>query len=109
LSIRSSILAWSAYLELTGSPQNEANVKTAHWLFKFNFDGKKFSLDGTDDEKFLQAMDGNKLHIDTGLERGRDVLITASTKDLQKFVIEHVDDDSFFTQHVPEMERMPSQ
>ncbi len=102
-------LGLGAYLELAGNTQNEANVRSAHWLYKFRFDGKKLSLDGTDDEKFLQAMDGNKLRVDTALERGRCVLITASTKDLQKFVIEHLDDGSFFTQHVPEMERMPSQ
>lgn len=102
-------LGLGTYFELAGNTQNEANVKTAHWLFKFHLEGKKLSLDGTDDEKFLQAMDANKFHLDTALERGRDVLITASTKDLQKFVIEHLDDGSLFTQHVPEMERMPSQ
>lgn len=101
-------LGLGAYLELAGSTQNEANVITAHWFFKFHLDGKKLSLDGTDDEKFLQAIQDNKFHLDTALEGGRDVLITATTKDLQKFVIEHLDDGSFFTQHVPEMERMPS-
>jgi hypothetical protein len=52
-------------------------------------------------------MESNKFRIDTAFEKGREVLITASTKDLQKFVMEHIDDDSFFTQHVPAMERMP--
>jgi len=101
-------LGLGSYFELAGSTVKEANVKTAHWFFRFRLNGKKLSLDGTDDEKFLEAMQNNKFHIDTGLERGRDVLITASTKDLQKFVMEHLDDDSFFTQHIPEIERMPT-
>jgi len=101
-------LGLGSYLELAGSTQNEATLRPAHWFFRFRFDGKKFSLDGTDDEKFIQAMESNKFRIDTGFEKGREVLITASTKDLQKFVMEHLDDDSFFTQHVPEMERMPA-
>jgi hypothetical protein len=99
-------LGLGSYLELAGSTQNEAYLRPAHWFFRFRFDGKKFSLDGTDDEKFMQAMESNKFRIDTAFEKGREVLITASTKDLQKFVMEHIDDDSFFTQHVPAMERM---
>jgi hypothetical protein len=102
-------LGLGAYLELAGSTQNEAHIRRAHWFFRFRFDGKKFGLDGTDDKKFMQAMESNKLRIDTGFEKGREVLITASTKDLQKFVMEHIDDDSFFTQHAPEMERMQAQ
>jgi hypothetical protein len=100
-------LGLGAYLEVPGGAQTKAYVRGAHWFFKFRFDGKKFSLDGTDDEKFLQAIESNKFHIDTaGFEMSKDLLITASTKDLQKFVMERVDDDSFFTQHVPEMERL---
>jgi hypothetical protein len=100
-------LGLGSYFELAGSTEKEeANVKAAHWLFRFRLNGKKLSLDGTDDEKFLEAMQNNKFHIDTGLERGRNVLITASTKDLQNFVTEHLDDNSFFTQHVPEIERI---
>ncbi|HEY2912617.1 MAG TPA: hypothetical protein VGK21_04610 [Candidatus Angelobacter sp.] len=100
-------LGLGAYLEAPGASQTEAYVRGAHWFFRFRFDGKKFGLDGTDDEKFLAAMETNRFQVETaGFEKSKDLLITASTKDLQKFVIEHVDDDSFFTRHIPEMERM---
>jgi hypothetical protein len=101
-------LGLGAYLEVLGGAQPAAYVRGAHWFFKFQFDGKKFRLDGTDDEKFLQAIESDRFHIDTaGFEKSKDLLITAGTNDLQKFVMEHIDDDSFFTQHVPAMERMP--
>jgi hypothetical protein len=101
-------LGLGAYLEVPEGAQTKAYVKVAHWFFKFKFDGKKFSLDGTDDEKFLQAIESDRIHIDTAsFEKSKDLLITASTNDLQKFVMEHIDDDSFFTQHIPAMERMP--
>jgi hypothetical protein len=100
-------LGLGAYLEVPSGAQ-EAYVRGAHWFFRFQFDGKKFRLDGTDDEKFMQAIESDRLHIDTaGFEKSKDLLITASTKDLQKFVMEHIDDGQLFTQHVPEMERMP--
>jgi hypothetical protein len=100
-------LGLGGYLEVPAGAKTEAYVRVAHWFFKFHFDGKKFNLDGTDDEKFLAAMEANKFQIETaGFEKSKDVLITANTKQLQSFVMEHGNDDSFFTQHVPEMERM---
>jgi hypothetical protein len=41
------------------------------------------------------------------LNDGKDVVITAETKELQKFIGDHAGDDTLFTEHTTEMQKRP--
>ena len=113
-------LGESAYMEFTvegkGSPA-VAHLRNAHRFFKVTTDGKKLRLDWIDDDKLKEAVVKGTVRIGNALigagETGspadttkKDIVLTASTADLQKFVVEHMNDDKIFTEHA-EMQRRP--
>ena len=97
-------LASSAYLEFargtTGnSNQIQANLRRAHWILKVTRNEKKLQLDWADDDDFKKAVVAGKVDLSTALLKSanhQNVVITASTPELQKFVLEHADDGTFF-------------
>ncbi len=110
-------LGEAAYMEFTGgnaakSGQMHAQLRPAHWFFKIRMDGKKLRLDFIDDDKFRKSIELGKFHIGNALlgnakSKTKDVVITADTKELQKFVVDHADDDSLFGEHLTELQRKP--
>jgi hypothetical protein len=97
-------LSIATYMEFTGGPKPEVRLRPAHWFFKVWIDGTKLRLDGLDETLFRQAVDQRKFRIASTVVKEH-ILITASTRDLQRFVLDHVDDENPFSQHLTEMTR----
>jgi hypothetical protein len=107
-------IAESAYLEFTvegRGPDLVAHLRNAHRFFKIKTDGNKLHLDWIDDDKLKEAVLKGTLRVDntlisTGASEGRhsatntkDIVLTASTIDLQKFITEQMNNDKVFTGH----------
>jgi hypothetical protein len=115
-------LGEAAYMEFAvegKSPAVVAHLRSAHRFFKIKTDGKKLHLDWIDDDKLKEAVLKGTVHIGNALlntgaaNRGnsvkdnRDIVLTASTTDLQKFVAEQMNNDKIFTEHA-DMQRRPN-
>lgn len=112
-------LGESSYMEFAAEgkgPAVVAHLRNAHRFFKIKTDGEKLHLDWIDDNKLKEAVLKGTVHvgnalINTGLNFGdpgkdsRDIVITASTADLQKFVAEQMDNDNVFTEHADAQRR----
>jgi hypothetical protein len=104
----------AAYMEFTGGGQDskdrqiQARLRPAHWFFKVTTDGQKLRLDWVDDDKFRKEVAKGTIRLENTLlgdGKDKDVVITASIPELQKFVVEHVNDDKFFSEHSTEIQR----
>jgi hypothetical protein len=86
-----------------------ADLAPAHWFFRVSLNGAKLRLDWIDDEKFRDAFKAGKFHVNgLLLNENKDVVITATTSELQKFLADHADDDALFTEHTEEVQRKPA-
>jgi hypothetical protein len=113
-------LGESAYMEFAVEGKGSAAVahlRNAHRFFKVTADGKKLRLDWIDDDKLKEAVLKGTVRIGNALigageqnsptdATKKDIVVTASTSDLQKFVVEHMNDDKVFTEHA-DMRRRP--
>jgi len=101
----------AAYLEFqNGAPDGKvgAHVRRAHWIMKVTKKEKTLQLDWADDEAFRKAVQAGTLKLPNkllGEGKNQDVVITASTQELQKFVAEHADDKTFFNRKTEELHR----
>ncbi len=99
----------AAYMEFqTGAPDGKvaAHVRRAHWILKVVREEKTLHLDWIDDEVFRKAVQAGTVKLPSvllGEGKNKDVVITASTQELQKFVVEHADDKTFFTGKTEEL------
>ena len=105
-------LGMAAYMELTSHKAGtiQAQLKTAHWFIKVTRDGKTLRFDYSDDTKLAKAIAAGDLHISHSLlgeGKSKDIVITAGTQELQKFVLEHKDDQRVFTEHSDTVVRRP--
>jgi len=103
-------LGMASYMEFSGGAQPQARLRQAHWFLRLWTDGKKLRLDWVDDDKFKKSVQEGKFHLSNALlwnGKSKDVVITASTQELQKFVAEHAEDENLFTEHLNEMEKQP--
>ncbi len=109
-------LGMSAYLEFgNGSPEDngkvDAHLRRAHWFLKITRNGNKLQMDLSDDEAFKKALEKGSLKLPNillGPGKDKDILITAGTAELQKFVLEHADDGAFFTAPMDPLHRKGS-
>jgi hypothetical protein len=111
-------LGESAYMEFVAESKNAplvAHLRNAHRFFKIKADGKKLHLAWIDDDKLKEAILKGTVHIENALltngkepkdPKSQSIVLTATTTNLQKFVIEHMKDDAVFTEHV-DMQRRP--
>jgi len=114
-------LGESAYMEFAvegKGPAVVAHLRNAHLFFKIKTDGKKMHFDWIDDDKLKEAVLKGTVHIGNALittasshrhstPDNRDIVLTASTADLQKFVAEQMNNDKVFTEHA-DMQRRPN-
>jgi hypothetical protein len=104
-------LAMGSYMEFSQGESGgklEAHLRRAHWFFKVNKNGDKLQLDWADDEAFRKKVESGAIHLPNALlgdGKTRDVVITASTPELQKFVLAHADDGTLFSDHMDELHR----
>jgi hypothetical protein len=103
-------LGMAAYMEfIPNGGKIQARLRPAHWFFKATLDGKKLRLDYIDDEKLAKAIaqgDVRIRHELLGAGKSKDIVVTAGTREVQQFVLEHINDEKVFTEHT-EMERRP--
>jgi len=101
----------AAYLEFkNGAPDGKvgAHVRRAHWILKVARKEKTLQLDWIDDEVFRKAVQAGTVKLPSmllGEGKNKDVVITATTQELQKFVAEHADDKTFFNRKTEELHR----
>jgi len=106
-------LGEAAYLEFgSGAPDAggkiAAHLRRAHWIMKVARKDKTLQLDWADDEEFRKAVQASTVKLPNmvlGEGKNPDVVITASTQELQKFVVEHADDKVFFNRETAELHR----
>jgi hypothetical protein len=115
-------LGESAYMEFAvegKGPAVVAHLRNAHRFFKVKTDGKKLHFDWIDDDKLKEAVLKGTVRIGNALINpavsnhkhsttdNRDIVLTASTADLQKFIVEQMNNDVIFTEHA-HMQRRPN-
>jgi len=104
-------LGEAAYLEFqNGAPDGKvaAHLRRAHWIMNVAQKDKKLQLNWADDDDFRRAVQVGAIKLPNvllGEGKNKDVVITASTQELQKFVAEHVDDKTFFDSKTEELHR----
>lgn len=107
--IRLGIAAYMRFSRGDATGKLRADVAPAHWFFRVSLNGAKLRLDWIDDEKFRDAFKAGKFHVNgLLLNENKDVVITATTSELQKFLADHADDDTLFTEHTNEAQRKPA-
>ncbi len=117
-------LGESAYMEFAVEGKGSAvvaHLRNAHRFFRVKTDGKKLRLEWIDDDTLKEAVLKGTVHVGNALlttgrqsevaktpaeSKSKSIVLTASTADLQKFVIEHMNDDKIFSEHA-EMQRRP--
>ena len=103
-------LGSSSYLEFDEGPAGgkiQANLRRGHWIVKVSRIEKNLRLDWVDDDDFKRAVQAGTLHLPAtllGEGKNQDIVVTASTKELQKFVLEHADDQTFFSMKTDELQ-----
>lgn len=98
-----------AYLEFVPSSpaakaaQINVELKVVHWFVRIANDEKNLQLDYVDDDRLVKAIEAKKAEIAhallPGTNEGSDnqhLALTATTAELQKFVLDHVSDDQIF-------------
>jgi hypothetical protein len=104
-------LGEAAYLEFqNGATDGKvgAHLRRAHWIMNVVQKDKKLQLHWADDDAFRKAVQAGTMKLpSTLLDEGKnkDVVITASTQELQKFVAEHAEDKTFFDSKTEELHR----
>jgi hypothetical protein len=104
-------LGEAAYLEFqNGAPDGKvaAHLRRAHWIMNIARKDNKLQLNWVDDDYFRKAVQAGTVKLPSvilGEGKNKDVVITASTQELQKFVAEHADDKTFFNSKTEELHR----
>jgi hypothetical protein len=104
-------LGEAAYLEFqNGAPDGKvsAHLRRAHWIMNVARKDNKLQLNWADDDDFRRAVQVGAIKLPStllGEGKNKDVVITASTQELQKFVAEHADDKTFFDSKTEELHR----
>ena len=106
-------LGEAAYLEFGSGASGvggkiDAHLRRAHWIMRLARKGNDLRLDWADDEEFRRAVERGTVKLPTmllGEGKNKDVVITASTEELRKFVAEHADDDQFFNSKTSQLHR----
>ena len=106
-------LGASSYLEFSegvaGDAENvQANLRPAHWVIRLTRKENGLMLDWMDAELFTRAAQAGKVRLaNVMLQEGNNAtaVVTASTADLQKFVVEHADDATIFNNSTDELHR----
>ena len=93
----------------SGDPKStplQLEMKIAHWFFRVANDQNNLHLDYIDDDRLAKSLEQKSVQISHLLiahagkdekSDDRELLLTAATPELQKFVLEHVNDDQVFS------------
>lgn len=109
-------LGSASYMVFSSSPGSgnttnfKAKLQPAHWIFRMRLNGKKLKLASIDDDNLRALIEPGTIHIGNtifGEGKNKSLVLTAETKDLQRLVLDHVDDETVFTIQGDELERQP--
>lgn len=112
-------LGTASYMEFKGGARVEARLHVAHWFARIARNGEKLQLAWIDDDDFRKAVAAGKFHLShlllgdpgkkgiLGGPKPKDILITATTQELQKFIADHGNDSELFTGHTDEVSKKP--
>ena len=104
-------LGEAAYLEFSSGEAGGkvgAHLRRAHWIMRVARKNKDLQLDWADDDEFRKAVEKGAMKLPSmllGEGKNKDVVITASTEELRKFMAEHADDDQFFSSKTSQLHR----
>jgi hypothetical protein len=105
-------LGEAAYLEFSSGTgaggKIDVHLQRAHWIIRVTRKDNTLQLDWPDDEDFRNAVQAGTVKLSSkllGNGQSKDVVITASTLELQKFVVEHADGDTFFNRKAGALHR----
>ena len=99
-----------AYIEFASlsadrAKQVKMQMKLAHWFFRFSIDGQALGLDYIDDDRLNKALEAKTVQLahvlippdkKNGEDEKPQLALTATTAELQKFVLDHINDDQIF-------------
>lgn len=93
------------YFELSDNEAGaaaRASIKQAHWIFNVQSDSGTLRLASLDEDWLKKAIDHGQVAISNvaTMDDEHELILTAETADLQRFVLEHADDPDAF----PELE-----
>ena len=103
------LLENGVYLELTPgatdakSADVNVRVRVAHMFFKVFNDEKSLRLDYVDDDWLKKAIENKTIQTPHALitnDNSEELVWTASTQELQQFLIEHMNDDQLFSESI---------
>jgi hypothetical protein len=104
-------LGEATYLEFqNGAPLGKvgAHLRRAHWIMRVAKKDNGLQLDWADDDAFRKAVEKGTMKLASillGEGKNKDVVITAGTEELRKFVAEHAGDDQFFNSKTSQLHR----
>ena len=99
------------YLEFergNSSGEAKANLRRAHWFARLIRADKTIQLAWADDDDVKRAVENRSMQLPAQLmgdAKSKDVVITASTEELRKFVAEHAEDGQFFSSKTSQLHR----
>jgi len=104
-----TLLENGVYLEFSSGPADSKGadvnmrVRVSHLLFRVSTDDKGLRLDYVDDSWFKTAIEKKTIqtpHLTINNQNSEELVWTASTQELQQFMLDHVNDDQVFSQSV---------
>jgi hypothetical protein len=92
-------------LQIDGKPSERQIVVPGHMFGRISVDGENLRMSFLDDDWVTREIKSGDLSLDSEDEGFHPVVLTASTVELQKFVVDHADDDEAFSFAVDDLKR----
>jgi hypothetical protein len=92
-------------LQIDGKPSERQIAVPGHMFGKISVDGQNLRMSFLDDDWVAREIKSGGLSIDTEDEGFQPAVLTASTAELQKFVVDHADDEQAFSFAVDDLKR----
>ena len=96
-------------VELDGKPSERQITFPGHMFGRISIDGDTLRMSFLDDEWVGRAIAAGAVSIDSEDEDHQPRVLTATTAELQKFVVDHADDDQAFSFDVDDLKRKGSE
>lgn len=92
-------------LQIDGKPSERQITVPGHMIGRISVDGDSLLMSFLDDDWVAREIKSGGLSIDSEAEGIQPAVLTASTAELQKFVVDHADDDEAFSFAVDDLKR----
>jgi hypothetical protein len=92
-------------LQIDGKLSERQITVPGHMFGRISIDGENLQMSFLDDEWVAREIRSGDLSIDSEAEGFQPAVLTATTAELQKFVVDHADDDEAFSFAVDDLKR----